>query len=67
MFMSGPDKQPLKLLKYEFKQLLRIARHLILKIYKLLLDQDMMMSMSADVRSTLVNSNEANIFFSSNL
>lgn len=47
VIMGGPDKTVLKSVKYEFKQLLRIARHLVLKIYKLLLDQDMMMSMSS--------------------
>lgn len=67
IILAGPNETLLKLLKYELKQLLRIARHLVLKIYKMMLDQDMMQSMEPAIRASLSNPAAANIFFSSNV
>jgi hypothetical protein len=40
---------------------------MLLRIYKIMLDQDMMQSMTPEVRATLANPAVANIFFHSSL
>lgn len=67
IILAGPNETTLKLLKYELKQIVfRIARHLILKIYKMALDQDMIQSMNPEIRASLSHPAAANLFFSSN-
>ncbi len=67
IILAGPNETALKLIKYELKQLIRVARHMLLRIYKIMLDQDMMQSMTPEVRATLANPAVANIFFHSSL
>jgi hypothetical protein len=67
IILAGPNETILRLIKYEFKQIMRIGRHLVLKIYKMLLDQDMMQSMAPEIRVSLSNPAAANLFFSYNV
>jgi hypothetical protein len=67
IILAGPSETTLRLIKYEFKQIMRIGRHLVLKIYKMLLDQDMMQSMAPEIRASLSTPTAANLFFSSNI